>query len=321
MSYILDGEYVSSSMTKNARGGTELMVNRLVSNVPHENLVDTQIHVSRYNAAAVDEAKRQILWCHDLAEDPAVKHLANNGWERFAVIVFVSWWQRDQYLQRFGIPQSRTAVIHNAIEELKHPLKKSKSGARFIYHTTPHRGLAILVPVFKELCKHFDGLHLDVYSSFEIYGWGQRDIPYQTLFQQIIEDPKMTYHGSQPNDVILKALSKADFFLYPSIWKETSCLAMIEAMSYKCITIHPDLAALTETQQFGPSMMYSYHDDWNIHAERAYSTTYKLLELKKSHPHLINNHMFNKEDIYKVFRLETFTNNWINILDSTKNVK
>ena len=99
-----------------------------------------------------------------------------------------------------------------------------------IYHTTPHRGLEVLVPVIDFLANKGKKIHLDVYSSFKMYGWENRDEPYQKVFDKIKAHDNMTYHGYQPNDVIRKALKKAHMFSYPNIWPETSCIAMIEAM-------------------------------------------------------------------------------------------
>jgi hypothetical protein len=107
-----------------------------------------------------------ILWCHDLAEDPENKVLRDGGWEKFDHFVFVSNWQRDQYIVRFGIPYSKCSVIYNAVEKQYAPKEKDMSTIRFVYHTTPHRGLELLVPIFDALSKEFDNIHLDVYSSF-----------------------------------------------------------------------------------------------------------------------------------------------------------
>jgi UDP-glucose:(glucosyl)LPS alpha-1,2-glucosyltransferase len=144
--------------------------------------------------------------------------------------------------------------------------KEFDGKVRLIYHTTPHRGLEILVPVFEELVKmHGDSIHLDVYSSFKIYGWEERDQQYNQLFDRCKEHPNITYHGSVPNEEIREALKKSHIFAYPSIWPETSCLAVIEAMSAKNIVVCPNFAALPETcANF--AMMYPHHENPNAHA-------------------------------------------------------
>lgn len=226
---------------------------------------DFQIILSRVRELKPD--KYRVLWCHDLPEDPESQHLANNGWNKFHAIVFVSHWQRQQYVNRYNIPWSRTWVFHNAINvpQLTTTKKISNDGPiKLIYHTTPHRGLEILVPVVKKLQEKFN-LELDVYSSFNVYGWGDRDKPYEPLFEEIKNAPGMRYHGAVSHDEVQNALGDAHMFVYPCIWPETSCLSLIEAMMNGLVCVHPDLAALPETCA-NWNHMYQWNDNPQQHA-------------------------------------------------------
>src|SRR6185436_14024378 len=145
-------------------------------------------------------------------------------------------------------------VLYNAIEPI--PLvEKPPDTINFVYHTTPHRGLEILVPVFENIVREFPNVHLDVFSSFAAYGWNERDKPYEPLFAKIAEHPNMTYHGYQPNDVVREYLQRAHYFAYPNTWLETSCIALMEAMSAGCVCLHPNAGALPETSG-GLTRMY-----------------------------------------------------------------
>jgi glycosyltransferase involved in cell wall biosynthesis len=148
----------------------------------------------------------------------------------------------------------------------------ASSTFNLIYHTTPHRGLELLVPVFERLVDNYpDKVHLDVYSSFGVYGWSQRDEPYKPLFKRIEEHPAMTYHKSVPNDVVREALAKkAHCFAYPSIWPETSCISLMEAMSAGLLCVHPNFAALPETAA-NWTLMYNMNEQPNQHAVTLYS--------------------------------------------------
>jgi UDP-glucose:(glucosyl)LPS alpha-1,2-glucosyltransferase len=249
--------------THNAMGGTELQMKWLYEHVDNDLLNHFQIIPSRVRNL---EDKPRILWCHDTADDPEMQHLkSRSSLDRFEKLVFVSHWQRQQYEWFLGIPPSKSYVIPNAIRPIPEH-EKPTDKINLIYHTTPHRGLEILVPVFDALCNHFDNLHLDVYSSFSIYGWEKRDEPYKGLFDRCRDHPNITYHGAVSNDEIRKALTKAHIFAYPSIWPETSCIAAIEAMSANCAVVAPTFAALPETlSKFG--FMYPYHEDVNEHAQ------------------------------------------------------
>jgi glycosyltransferase involved in cell wall biosynthesis len=247
-----------------AQGGTELMNKALYERVDNDLL--EQFNIIKSRVREVSEDKQNILWLHDLWADPEAQHLKDaESRARFARLVFVSNWQLGTYNMGLGVPYHESIVIKNAIDPI--PLiEKSKDQIRLIYHTTPHRGLQILVPVMQELAKiHGDKIHLDIYSSFEAYGWKERDEPYLDLFEIAKNHPQMTYHGFQPNHIIREALQQSHIYAYPSIWQETSAISVIEAMSAGCEVVCPNLAALPETTA-GFATMYQYSEDMNFHA-------------------------------------------------------
>lgn len=281
MSCIYKGTVIESELSANSKGGSEMMRQRLVDNVDAEALSKVAIHLSRPREVYDDVPN--ILWCHDLAEDPENKILLDGGWEKFDHFVFVSAWQRDQYILRFGIPYSKCSVILNAVEKQYNPKQKDMSTIRFVYHTTPHRGLELLVPIFDALSKEFDNIHLDVYSSFSIYGWESRDVPYSGLFKTIEAHPNMTYHGVKSNEEVLEALDDSHIFLYPNIWKETSCIALIEAIKSQVLCIHPNYGALPETGS-NATIMYDFNEDPQVHANYAFVVTRQVLQAMQKDP-------------------------------------
>jgi len=311
MSCIYKGKVVNSELSKNARGGTEMMRQRALDNVDKQSLEKVAIHLSRPREL-YDDVKN-ILWCHDLAGDPENKILRDEGWAKFDHFVFVSQWQRDTYVMAYGIPYSKCTVIPNAIEHEYAPKQKDMETIRFIYHTTPHRGLELVYPIFDVLSKEFDNIHLDVYSSFEIYGWKQRDKPYEKLFENIKSHPSMTYHGSVSNEKVLKALEKSHIFMYPCIWQETSCIALIEAIRNGLICIHPNYGALLETSD-GATLVYDYTENAQEHANICYTLTKNVLNVITQDPNFFAN--YTQSDRYALPRsgINNFTQSWNGVL-------
>jgi glycosyltransferase involved in cell wall biosynthesis len=261
---------------------------------------------------------KNIFYCHDLVFDPENAVLRDGGWQKFDHFVFVSYWQRDQYMLIYQIPYSKCSVIHNAIELEYHPHQKRTDQIRFIYHTTPHRGLELVYPIFDALSKQYDNIHLDVYSSFKIYGWGQRDKPYEKLFEKLKEHPKITYHGSKNNEEVLEALKESHIFLFPSIWQETSCIAMIEAIRSGVLVIHPNYAALPETSS-NATLMYEYTEDRNEHANRSFSAVKNILDAQRIDENFINKIMTSDACNLPRNSINTFKNSWINLLRRLSN--
>lgn len=270
----------TDELSKNAMGGTELMKYGLRDRLGEEFLDDFQIICSRVRE--LDESRIRVLWCHDLPEDPESKHLANGGWNKFHMIVFVSNWQAQRYIEKYNIPWSKTTVLLNAIDpmtEINKPDPNTK--IRMIYHTTPHRGLNVLVPVFKKLKEKHPNIHLDVFSSFKIYGWEERDKQFEPLYEEIRNDPDMTYHGFKPREEMYEHLKNAHIYSYPSTWLETSCISLMEAMSAGCMCVHPNLGALYETAA-NWTMMYGWQEDIQAHASLFYSVLDGAVEIIKT---------------------------------------
>jgi glycosyltransferase involved in cell wall biosynthesis len=261
-----------NEISKNSQGGTELTKRTLQSSLPEDLLNDFQIIPSRVRQ--IEEDKIRILHVHDLPEDPELNHLREvNSRNRFHKVVFSSNWQLNEFCVKLGYPQDeKTQVIETPLEVID-AQPKSKDEVRLIYFSTPQRGLELLVPVFEELSKKHDNIHLDVFSSFLIYGWKEMDEKFNPLYDRIRNHPKMTYHGFGKREDLIEHLKKAHILAYPSVWKETSCRVLQESMSAGLMCVHSNLGALPDTSG-GLTSMYQYHDDPNKHA----NVFYQILE-------------------------------------------
>lgn len=306
MSQILDGIIEYSSTTKNANGGTELMMRQMVDNLDNNLLSKFQIIHSRLNDHEVLKDRKTILVCHDLPHDKMYEKLKkiDHGIDLF---VFVSYWQQQYFQFVWGLSSENCVVIPNGILPFDIRQTEKKNIIKLIYHTTPHRGLEILIPVFEQLCEKYDNLYLDIFSSFEAYGWGEKDRPYKHLMKNT---DKISYHGFKPNEVIREYLMKSDIFAYPSIYPETSCIAAIEALCAGNKVVCSSLAALPETCcNFAD--LYSYNPDKEKHAKVFYRTLDQAIKnMDNFNPHFQQAYMNN---VYGYDRVKSM---WESILKS-----
>ena len=257
----------SDEFSAKAMGGSELMKYKLIERLPKELTDQFQIFVSRIGEPLNPDLIK-IYWHQDLPEDPmAVEPLKNGGWRNFDMLVFNSQWQQTAFQRAFNIPYWKCLTLCNAIEPFEYAKKEVGEQVNLIYHTTPHRGLQILIPVFEKLAEEDKNITLDVYSSFNMYGWGERDAPYKDVFERCEAHPQINNHGYQKNEVIREALKKAHIYAYPSIWVESSCISLIEAMSARALCVHSNLGALWDTSG-GITRMYQFDEDMNVHANR-----------------------------------------------------
>lgn len=262
-----------------SRGGTELSIEEHERWVPAAEHDGVQIIPSRLRS--FEPGMKAVLWVHDTENDPEMAHLADSGWRKFEKLVFVSNWQMQRFIDKFEIPWNKCVVINNAIEEFDAPAELELSGTtRFIYHTTPHRGLDVLVAAFKRLADEED-VKLDVYSSFKTYGWEERDRQFEPLYDAVRAIPSAEYHGHADNAEVRAALQRAHAFVYPCTWPETGCRALMEAMMAGVFCATSNYGCLYETGA-GIAKQFQYSSDKNELAGVAYAVMKNFVRAVKS---------------------------------------
>lgn len=260
--------FEENEISSKSFGGTEMVKRAIAARIPQELQNEFQIICSRVRQ--IESEKIRVYWLHDLPDDPETNHLKDqSSRDRFHKMVFCGNWQYNRYIDMLGIPPDGKCVVIDTPITPFELVPKSKEEIRLIYTSTPQRGLAILVPVFKKLCEKYDNIYLDVFSSFEIYGWKDADKQFEQLFEDCKNHPKIVYHGFAPNDVVREAYQKAHIFAYPSIWLECNSRALIEAMSAGLLCVHPNLAGLSDTSG-NLTSIYQFNGDVNRHASIFY---------------------------------------------------
>ena len=305
-----------NEMQQKSNGGTEQTCRLIQNHLPPELLEDFQIIPSRVGTLKDD--KIRVYHLHDLPEDPETKHLKSiNSRNRFHTMVFCGNWQYNRYLSELCIPPNNKCVtLETPIVPIEYK-EKTRDEIRLIYTSTPQRGLGLLVPVFEELCKKYDNIHLDVFSSFAIYGWDQADERFQELFDKCKDHPKITYHGAQPNEVVRQHLQKAHIFAYPSIWQECNSRSLIEAMSAGLLCLHPNLAGLGDTSG-GLTSMYQFVDNPNEHAAKLYHLLENSIQVVHT-DQAQNFFRFVKQYADARFNITKISTQWKDLLTSLKN--
>ena len=229
-------------------GGSENQLRLLLKHLPDESFKDINLILNNTSDALIEDDKINILWMQHFVNQEEAKNLGNKKYvDKLNYIVFNSHWNFEKYMYQYKIPESKSLVIRNAIEKISFE-EKPKDKISLIYHTTPWRGLANLLKIFKKL--NLDNVELNVCSSTIIYGKkfdstvGKK---YENLFDDCKNSKNINYHGYLENKKIVELLKKIHIFSYPSIWPETSCLAAIESMAAGCNVITTNLGALYET--------------------------------------------------------------------------
>lgn len=305
--------FEENEISVNSNGGTELTKRLLGQRLPAELLDNFQIICSRVRE--LQEDKIRVLFLHDLPEDPESAKLKDENYRnKFHQFVFVSEWQYQQYRNYLGLPYDlKSIVLENCIEPIE-THTKPKDKINLAYFSTPHRGLNILIPVFTELAKEYPEIHLNVFSSFDIYGWKDADKQFEPIFEACRNHPQITYHGAVPHAEMIEQLKQQHILAYPSTWPETGCRVLMESMSARLMCVHPNFAALPCTSG-GLTNMYVGSANQNEHANQFYAALKGAIEDIKKDAEGLDGHL----DLVKFYADNRFASQriamgWMNLL-------
>ena len=239
---------ILKKINKECFGGSENQLRLLLKYLPDENFKDINLVLNNTNSELLENDKINVLWMQHFVNQEEVKNLGSKDYlSKLDFIVFNSHWNFEKFVYQFKVPEDKCLVIKNAIEKIELQ-KKPKDKISLIYHTTPWRGLALLLKVFKNL--DMENVELNVCSSTEIYGKKFKNTyskKYESLFDECKNTKNINYFGFLPNEKIIKLLKKMHIYSYPSIWVETSCISAIESMGAGCEVVTTNLGALYET--------------------------------------------------------------------------
>ena len=242
----------------NPRGGTEILKEQLIAQLEPGSIDGINLIGSICHPSLVEKDKTNILWQHLSYDQPNVQYMKDRKFvDSIDYFIYVSSWQYNKFREHFNIPEYKSFVIKNATHPFEVIPKPSltlpvipQNKIKLLYTSTPWRGLAVLVKSIDILNKTRDDFEVDIYSSTKIYGSQFEENEkgkFDELFNKCKNTPNVNYHGYASNEEIRKALLTTHIYSYPSIFAETSCLAIIEAMSAGCHVVTTNYGALPET--------------------------------------------------------------------------
>ncbi len=177
--------------------------------------------------------------------------------------VFVSHAQASGFLARCALGPGRVSVIPNPVAppfcELfaaGAPVLEEKDPDLLVYASAPNRGLDLLLEgVFPRLRAARPGLRLEVYSGFHIDqgldyaapGGDAKTGYYEALLASCAASPNVALERGVPKRALAARMRRAAMLCYPCTYRETCCVAALEAMAAGCQVCTTPFAALPET--------------------------------------------------------------------------
>ena len=204
MAAIISGKLVKLGASQNAKGGTELLAERLLKGTKKELLKNTNIIFNRPDLYENYMAgSKNIFYFHDLPSDRMYKNFFESKMvNRFSHFVFNSDYQKEEFCNKFDFKERSTSVIKNSIIPIEIKQKNYQGVVNLIYHTTPHRGLELLAHCFPKIAADNDKVHLKVFSSLKIYGWDEKDKVFEPLYKKLRDMKNVKYFSNLSNKEI-----------------------------------------------------------------------------------------------------------------------
>jgi len=308
---------------QNPRGGTELQLEYLRKHVPSEILDQVQITTSVPEKEPLHPTKLNVLWQKNSYDQPnlAPWFQDKSNHKKYDWYVFNSHWNYEKFRMMFDIPTEKCLVIKNGIDDIKpRNLTQKKDKIKLIFHPTPWRGLNVILAAMQYIKN--PNIHLDVYSSTEVYGKGfyeANDKQYQALYEQAKQLPNVSYIGYQPNEYIKEHLHEYDIFAYPSIWEETFCISAIEAMAAGLYIITTDYGALYETcAEFSSYIPYQKN---SLALAQNFAFAIDTIATKLTEPGIVKHLELQIEYTNNFYNWKKQGNAWANFLKGALNAK
>jgi UDP-glucose:(glucosyl)LPS alpha-1,2-glucosyltransferase len=303
-------------VNRDAMGGTELFMRFLYSGIiPRELLENVQIIPGRITD--LKEDKIRILTLHDLPHEPHFQPLGDLSYrKKIHRTVFISHWQQQQFqnMLKFPYDQSNLVIESGIYPSAPHEKPDPTDVINLAYFTTPHRGLNVLLPVFTKIAETDQNIKLHVHSSFAAYGRPEQDAQFEPLFQICRDHPQIEYHGFTEHEELLEALKNYHIMAYPSVWPETACRAMLEAMSARLLCVHPNLAALPDTSG-SLNLMYQGSTNPQEQLNAFYTALIGGINIVRENHASLGQHLdFNKHYVDWRYNPEVVAKKWIGLL-------
>ena len=184
-------------------------------------------------------------------------------------VLCISRWQAGQFVRDGGIPPARIRILGNAVapayegmfapgEDIQ-AAKPDPARPVLAFASSPYKGLAPALTIFKVLKEREPAAILKVFSGFAHYPPSNvmraREGEWQALYDSAKAMPGVEMSGIVPQPVLAKELRAAHILFYPNVAPETYSITVAEAMAAGCRVVATALGALPETMAgFGDSV-------------------------------------------------------------------
>jgi glycosyltransferase involved in cell wall biosynthesis len=203
------------------------------------------------------ETKLTVLWCHDIHVGDDRQGLVRG---HDLVLCLSNWAKKSLRAFYPEVPEDKIVVTRNGINPSLYRAEPRKEGFRVIYSSSPDRGLDLLLAYWPKIREIRGDAELNVYYGFDTWQKmadagndkiAQAQIDLCEKWITGLRDSGVTMHGRVGQTELANAFLSSSMWLYPTSFKETSCITAMEAQAAGALAVATRLAALPETVRYG----------------------------------------------------------------------
>ncbi len=269
------------------------------------------------NAAAFG-IRKIVYWAHDdlsyLWDNPAQLAEIGGRLKTFPDVLFaVSNWQKEMYMEKFGVPAHQIYVTRNGVNPDYFRHEVPKEGNRLIYSSVPDRGLDLLVELFPRIKNQIPDATLEAFTSFAVYG-ADTDTKLTDLFRSA-KEAGITFHPPKTQRELAREIGKSKLMVYPNhksslhpVFAETSCITVLEAQAAGTPVVTSDRGALSESVLNGETGILIEGDPYS--AEYKEDFVRQTVSLLKDHERWLEMSKKGRERIFNEFGWPQIAGEW-----------
>ena len=193
--------------------------------------------------------KKNYLWIHDAIQDSefSLKRLA-----KIDKVMLLSKFHRSLFP---SIPEEKVMYTANGLWWPDMEVKEPKQPWKMINTSAPDRGIECLLKMWPRIKSRYPEAELYWYYGWQSFDAAFSENPERMAWKQSIKDlfqQEGTHEGGRiGHNEIAKEMASSDLWVYPTEFREISCISAMKSQALGCIPVCTDVAALKETVQRG----------------------------------------------------------------------
>jgi GR25 family glycosyltransferase involved in LPS biosynthesis len=221
-----------------------------IMNITPFHTVIVSRYISFYEMFKQCSFYQSYIWAHDVFLLPYGCSLKDKQilfkWNKYINgCICLTQWHKELFIERYPILSNKIHLINNGIDidSFTKINRINKIKNKFIYSSTPERGLNILLDLWPQILEKIPDATLSIAS----YGNFPSNSEEELLKNIIDKNTSIVYLGKLQYEKLYEELSSSEYWLYPTHWPETSCITALEMLMSEVICLYYPIAGLTYT--------------------------------------------------------------------------